>query len=116
MQKIKLINLKMLPKTSALVHKEAEELLKKADKLIAAQEDFFLHAGASSEDIQKALSNNQIADEIKEQFNLWKMQFDNELAQAKSDKKKEMKLAERLLIPRDKKTKSSSTKRCTRIF
>ena len=116
MQKIKLIDLKKLPKASTLVHKEAEALLKEATEAMAARDAFFRQAGISPEDVDSILAGYQMSDEAKQQLSLWKAQFYAEMVQAKARRKKEMKLAERLLMPKGKRAKSEGKQRCTRIF
>ncbi|MDB2384615.1 hypothetical protein N9V90_02120 [Endozoicomonas sp.] len=117
MQKLKLIDIKKLPKASSLVCEETDELLQQALAAMASQEDFFRQMGVEPEMLGKIINNYQSSDENDQALSHWKTQFYGELMQAGAQKKKEMKLAERLLMPKKKNPpKKGGTQRCTRIF
>ena len=116
MQKVKLVDLRKLNKTSALVQKEAAQLLQQAYEAIEAQESFFRDAGVEPEDLNKLLNSYQMSDEVKQKLDLWETALHAELAQAKAQKKKEMKLADKLLVAKTRSTGRGNKKRCTRIF
>ncbi|MDP0563127.1 MAG: hypothetical protein QS721_12710 [Candidatus Endonucleobacter sp. (ex Gigantidas childressi)] len=116
MKKIKLIDIKKLKKGSVLVQQESALLLKQVQEALDAQEAFFQKAGVDEGGIGRLLDNHQIVDDVKQDLELWKIAFHQEQLQLKSDKKKEMKLAEKLLLAATRKSKPGKIKRCTRIF
>ena len=116
MQKIKLINLKKLPKASTLVCLEADNVLREAAEALAKSKAFFTQAGMEYESIAPLLANTARSDEEVQQLSQWTTELTNELKQAKAEKKKEMRQAERLLAPKKKQPHNSNRQRCTRIF
>ncbi|MDP0588495.1 MAG: hypothetical protein QS748_04620 [Candidatus Endonucleobacter bathymodioli] len=116
MKKIKLVDIKKLKKGSLLVQKESALLLKQVREALDAQDAFFKMAGVEEGGLGKLLDNHQIVDEVKQDLDLWKAAFEQEQLQVKLDKKKEMKLSEKLLVAATRKSKPGKIKRCTRIF
>ena len=114
-QKIKLIDMKKLNKTKVLIYQETEVLLQKVRDALDKQEDFYKNAGIEQNKLKEILKRYKMSEKVKQALDAWKEELHADLAQAKAEKKKEIKLADNLLKPKIKRT-NSRRKRCTRIF
>ncbi len=116
-QKILLVDLKKLKKSSELVREEAEDMLKLARVCIQAQEEFFRGAGLEPEQLKELMKYHQVSDEVKQAIEAWAAEFHSQQAQVVAMKKKEMKLSSKLLMTKKTRQKAGgSKKRCTKMF
>ncbi|WP_263322311.1 hypothetical protein [Endozoicomonas sp. Mp262] len=115
-QKVMLVDLKKLKKSSELVRKEAEAMISAAYESMRAQADFIAKAGVSPEDLDTLLDNYPSSEGVRQALEIWEAEFRNELALARSQMSKEIKLSGKLLETKRTRNKKTATKRCTRIF